>query len=284
MKNYIVYIHQNKINQKRYVGITCQSTQDRWGYKGNRYTKDRQEVFYNAIQKYGWDNFEHLIVYENLSLEEAQEKEQELIKKYHTFIHDPDCQGYNMTRGGEGNVKLDHEAIWQAWEEGKSITEITDLIGCSRSGVARALANNPYYSPQESYKRMGENNKNRNGLLINQYDLNGNFLQTFPSLREAARQVNGSVGNISIACQLDSKMAYGYLWRYNGDNPPNPYKRVGHNSLIIEQYDLNDNLIRTYNSATEAGQITGFRRQSISNAAKLNTKYKDFIWRIKNKE
>lgn len=281
MKNYIVYIHQNKINQKRYIGITCQPVQGRWGHKGNRYTKDRQEVFYNAIQKYGWDNFEHLIVYENLSLEEAQEKERELIKKYHTFIYDPDCQGYNMTRGGEGNVKLDYEAIWQAWEEGKSITEIADLIGCSRSGVARALANNPYYSSQESYKRMGENNRNRNGLLINQYDLNGNFLQTFPSLREAARQVNGSEGNISIACQLDSKMAYGYLWRYEGQEQPKPYNRKIYNAVIVEQYDLNNNLINTYNSFTEAGKQTGFNRKSISKAAKSNIEYKNFIWRIK---
>ena len=59
---------------------------------------------YNAIQKYGWNNIEHNILFENLSFEEAKQIEIELIAKYHTFIHDPLCNGYNMTLGGEGSL------------------------------------------------------------------------------------------------------------------------------------------------------------------------------------
>ena len=54
-----VYIHNNIINQKKYIGQTKQSLARRFrngdGYKHCPH-------FYSAIQKYGWDNFEHYIV------------------------------------------------------------------------------------------------------------------------------------------------------------------------------------------------------------------------------
>ena len=57
-----IYLHRNKINNKVYIGQTIQSPEERWkngnGYKGCYY-------FYNAIQKYGWDNFEHIILEQN---------------------------------------------------------------------------------------------------------------------------------------------------------------------------------------------------------------------------
>ena len=99
--NYKVYMHINKINNKRYIGITSMSVSKRWGKDGKGYSY-RQPLFYRAITKYGWDNFEHLILYDNLSKEEACEKEIELIALYNT--QDPQF-GYNIQRGGElGNV------------------------------------------------------------------------------------------------------------------------------------------------------------------------------------
>nr|DAK83634.1 MAG TPA: intron associated endonuclease [Caudoviricetes sp.] len=60
---------------------------------------------YNAIQKYGWENVEHIVLYENLSFEAATEKEKELIKKYKTNCSRYGNEfGYNMTDGGEGTL------------------------------------------------------------------------------------------------------------------------------------------------------------------------------------
>lgn len=96
MKKFLVYIHHNLINHKVYVGITCQINPNRrWkngnGYKSNKY-------FTSAILKYGWENFEHIIVAKDISKESACEIEKELIKLYNS---DNKEHGYNISSGGE---------------------------------------------------------------------------------------------------------------------------------------------------------------------------------------
>ena len=59
-------------------------------------------IFFNAIQKYGWDNFEHIILEEGLTEEEAVEKEKYYIALWHT---NDDNYGYNLTAGGEISPK-----------------------------------------------------------------------------------------------------------------------------------------------------------------------------------
>lgn len=86
-----------------YFGITSKQPKKRWE-NGAGYRKNNCEsAVYNAILKYGWENIEHIVLYENLTKEEACVMEQELIAKYKTNIrrHGNDY-GYNMTDGGEG--------------------------------------------------------------------------------------------------------------------------------------------------------------------------------------
>ena len=101
---FIVYCHTNKINNKKYIGITCQNPKNRWN-SGKGYSKKTQPRFAAAIEKYGWENFDHEILFENLTESEAKAKEIELIEYYHTYIYDPNCWGYNMTRGGQGSLR-----------------------------------------------------------------------------------------------------------------------------------------------------------------------------------
>lgn len=100
-KNYCIYMHKNKINGKIYIGQSC-NLNVRWhpvSYKDCSY-------FYNAIQKYGWDNFEHIILEDHLSIEEADQKEKYYIEKYNTLNRD--C-GYNLKSGGNQGYVLSTE-------------------------------------------------------------------------------------------------------------------------------------------------------------------------------
>lgn len=92
---YTVYIHTNIYNNKKYVGITCRKPEVRWGNNGIKYKYN--PYFWSAIQKYGWDNFEHEIIAKNLTKQEAFNFERILILALKTFEHD---KGYNLDKGG----------------------------------------------------------------------------------------------------------------------------------------------------------------------------------------
>lgn len=95
---YTVYMHVNSINGKRYIGITKQKPEYRWRSDGSGYF--RSPHFWGAIQKYGWNNFKHIILLENADRNFACEMEQELIDLYRTRDR---RYGYNMTAGGDGS-------------------------------------------------------------------------------------------------------------------------------------------------------------------------------------
>ena len=134
---YCVYIHTNKINGKMYVGQTIygNNPKRRWGggngYKGCEY-------FYNAIQKYGWDKFEHEIIANNLTADEADNFEKLLITKLD--LRNPN-KGYNLESGGTKNKTLSESTK-------KKISE--SKIGKS---------NGP--RSEETKKRISEGNKGK---------------------------------------------------------------------------------------------------------------------------
>lgn len=94
MNNYCVYIHRNKINNKIYIGMTGQNPEQRW--QNGRHYKTCPH-FNRAIQKYGWENFEHIIFMNNLTYTQAEDIERKLIILF-------DAQnvniGYNVKGGG----------------------------------------------------------------------------------------------------------------------------------------------------------------------------------------
>ena len=96
-----VYIHTSPDN-KRYIGITSNPLHVRWGRGGCCY-KDNAH-FWNAIQKYGWDNFKHEVVASGLSLQEACDTEVSLIAQYDTMNSE---HGYNHTTGGNWSTPDD---------------------------------------------------------------------------------------------------------------------------------------------------------------------------------
>lgn len=97
---YVLYEHRNKVNGKRYIGITNNTTK-RWYGKGKHYKECHH--FWAAIQKYGWDAFDHIVLIYDLSLKEASDLEIHFISKYRTCEK---AYGYNIMPGGASTPSM----------------------------------------------------------------------------------------------------------------------------------------------------------------------------------
>ena len=99
-----VYYHINKMNNKMYVGITSKKNpQERWR-NGKGYSDTPH--FRAAIQKYGWDNFDHEIIASGLTDDEACNFERLLIKQLNLL---DDKYGYNISEGGNKGCRFKGE-------------------------------------------------------------------------------------------------------------------------------------------------------------------------------
>ena len=115
-KTYCVYCHTNKINGKKYIGQTCQKLNERWGHNGIGYKPRGRNVrsyFWNSICKYGWNNFDHEILKDGLTFDEANYWEKYYIELYRTFVGYDDANGYNQTLGGDGTAGTKHTEEWK---------------------------------------------------------------------------------------------------------------------------------------------------------------------------
>lgn len=154
--DYTVYIHINKTNGKKYIGITKQSTKTRWQY-GNGYKSCTH--FGKAIKKYGWNNFEHIIYAKNLTQENACELEVKLISKFQST--NPKF-GYNSTFGGQSNIRTPEitEKIRKA-NTGKRLSKETrKKISESHKGKTLSTKTRQKLSKALKGKLAGKNNPN----------------------------------------------------------------------------------------------------------------------------
>lgn len=138
-KKYFLYIHENKTNGKVYVGITSKDTPEkRWlngrGYKGT--------YFYRAIQKYGWDGFEHKILFSNLSQDQAFILEKRIIKDLKANNRD---YGYNIADGGNYPGEISKEVLKRIAEKRKvKVVRLND--GKIYDSISEAEKDNNIYN------------------------------------------------------------------------------------------------------------------------------------------
>lgn len=204
MNNYIVYCHTLKCDGRKYIGITCQKAKNRWRHDGTGYKQSTH--FFNAINRYKWDNFEHTIIYEGLSKEEAELKEIELIKKYKTT--NPKY-GFNILEGGKvrNNYKHSIEAnqkISKAMKgrpaNNKGITPSKEVI------EKRRKANIGKHKQSEEHKRILFEIKSKKVLCVEK-----NIV--FSCLREASDYINGNRHIVDV-CKGRRETAGGFHWVY----------------------------------------------------------------------
>lgn len=173
-KNYKLYVHISP-SGKKYYGITSQEPNRRWqngnGYKYNEY-------FTRAINKYGWDNFEHTILFSELTKEEAEAMEQTYIALHNTT--NPKY-GYNLTKGGEGTLGWQPNESWR-----RKQSEINSGKGNPMYGKESAFRGK--HHTEEAKQKMSEANKGHNrtkgkkhpkAIIYEVRDSNGNLVGSF---------------------------------------------------------------------------------------------------------
>lgn len=122
MNDFTVYMHINKINGKKYVGITKHKDPNKRWVNGKGYFRNKH--FADAIDKYGWNNFEHQIIMQGLEKESACALEQWLIKVHETQDKN---KGYNITDGGECfHHTNESKKLMSEHRKGKGLREFSD--------------------------------------------------------------------------------------------------------------------------------------------------------------
>ncbi len=201
-KNYKLYVHIAP-NGKRYYGITKQNIIKRWnhghGYKGNEY-------FTRAINKYGWDNIKHEVLFDGLTESEAQELEKYMIQWYDTANRK---YGYNISLGGESANGFHHTE------------ETKQKISKTLSG--RQLAEETKQKMSEA--RMGKNHPKAKSVIC----LTTKYI--FPTTTEASNYYNIHKSHISGCCKGRLKSAgklneQKLVWRYLNYKHNKTYRKI----------------------------------------------------------
>ena len=168
---------------KIYVGMTKNTIQERrnCGYQHNQMMKD-------AIRKYGWESVLTEILENNLSYEEACEKE----VKYISLFNATDKEiGYNCSTGGSASYKgVKHSMKYRQ--------HMSDLY------KGKVFTNETLEKMRNAHKKERKE--------VSMFSLSGELIISFGCLGEAAQAVGGYKSNISRAC-INNKAYKGYLWK-----------------------------------------------------------------------
>ena len=139
----LIYKITNQINNKCYIGQTIKSGEQRWkehkAHAFGSHPNDQNKTLYQAIRKYGVDNFTFEILQDNIETYEQLDKaEIYWIDFYNSFV-----KGYNETFGGQRYHKiLPNEEIIQDYYKTRSARKTAKNFGIDHSTVDDILNQN----------------------------------------------------------------------------------------------------------------------------------------------
>ena len=282
-KEYCVYVHTNKTNGKKYVGITCQKPQRRWG-DGRNYRFNQH--FYGAIKKYGWDGFSHEILMSGLSKSQADKMERMLIAQWDCTNHE---KGYNSSLGGDGHESFSAQTKERMSKSAKRRFEDPEELrknqarGLLQFSTAEAIEKDR--QAQLKYHEMNPRARYQKARLINQYDLDGHFVKQWKSIADAKRVFGGA---IIAVCKNEyrRKSAGGYMWRYAdivGNTKDIKPVHYGDCWRAVNQYSLDGVFIRQWKGLSAAEKALNIRNVSeVCNGHR--GKAAGYIWRFADLE
>lgn len=277
---FCVYMHTNKVNNKRYIGITNQRPSYRWRLDGSGY---KHQIFGRAINKYGWENFDHELLAIDVSKEEACELEQKYIQEYQTT--NP-THGYNVSTGGEAGAAgvynrgcsrpvYQYDVDGNYIREWPSVDEAERQLGVYPANVWKCTVGKYYTTGGFQWSREKVDKldpidlseiqrlKHNKELTIYKYSMvDGTFIEKFDSIWDAAESVKDcgidlqSIRAHITMCLKDKQFScYEYRWfkEYQGESVS--IKRYLGNRKMVFQYSLQGEYITSFESAMEAARV-----------------------------
>lgn len=211
------------MNGKLYIGQTGEDNVEKRYKNGLNYL--RCPYFYNAIQKYGWDNFEHIVLFNNLSKDVADIVETALIDKYDTTNRD---FGYNLQSGGTNGKPNDVTRLKMSENHADVSGENNPMyhknhsletrLKMSKNRPSYIGKNNPNYGKKCS-EYSKEMTRKKNSKPIVQLTKDGEYIRKWNSASEAGRNLDIRQSAISKVCNGDKycHTAGGYKWVYEGE-------------------------------------------------------------------
>lgn len=188
-----VYCHKHKETGKRYYGITS-NLKKRWAGNGCCYISHDQAIG-NAIKKYGWNAFSHIVLYDKLTYEEACEWERRLVEYWQTEQRD---KGYNRCPGGEGG----RGSGWHHDEATKR------KISESNKGKVHSDAQNKAHSEWMKERFVGSKNYKSTAVRCITTGM------VYESQRIAAKETGCDQSKIWACCNGKRNHTHGLKWEY----------------------------------------------------------------------
>lgn len=138
-----IYKVTNNINGKVYIGQSVFEIEKRFKehLSDSKKPSKCRRPFYDAINKYGQENFSIELV-EEVSNNELNDREKYWIAFFRSYVGFNDCRGYNATLGGDSKLTNDYQIIVEDYLKTKSKTQTAKNLGCSIETVSRALESN----------------------------------------------------------------------------------------------------------------------------------------------
>lgn len=293
---YLIYCYTNKENGKKYIGITSRSIEEREAshiYESrNKTNKCYNAPFKRAIRKYGIDGFERKIIDTVDTLEEACELEKFYIKKYKTYYKYKNSNGYNATIGGE-LLQCPKDRVVQIDAETLEIQNIWDSVSLAEKELEISI-----YDAVNNYSKTSKNSywiyeqcfnavTYREEIMINrgyicQISKDRQLVRIWKGAKQASDELGISQGNISMCClglrETSNENYWCYYKDYIKDNYP--IKEKDTNRKMVIQFDDNSEIIKVWDSMTEASDSLKISLGDISEACKYHKHAGGFLWRL----
>lgn len=294
----LIYKIINDQNNLVYIGQTICSLEKRWrDHKQSALSKAQENKLYLAMRKIGLEHFTIIKIkeFEDITQEQLDEQEIYWIAYYNSFYN-----GYNSTKGGKIGYRnlipiLCYTLSGQFYKQYDTIGEAAgDInrnynINITYDGILNCINNFKqdscggfqwkYQNSSKEIKDFSQlNNFNGKKCYFIQYDLKGNYINHYLTVKNASQMTNTQESGIIRCAKGEIKHSNSFIWKYGflGETIPQKIKGLNINtkkgiSKKIIYIDKNNNQI-IYNSLSEAARKTGFSRNKITHNCNIYPK------------